>query len=135
MRVTVLPQASILTKAQRAAVSMMAKGCIVALVLPLSCFLFFTSQPYSCLCNCNDIVFIFREERSIVTGILPTPKTPLSSLPVGSNECFTVNILSCLWYPIPTVSLMNLLGGLHLGDLDTASTGHLKSFRSAAHLT
>ena len=29
-----------LTKAHRAAVSMMAKGCIVARVLPLGCFLF-----------------------------------------------------------------------------------------------
>ena len=30
MRVTILPKAVILTKAHRAAVSMMAKGCIVA---------------------------------------------------------------------------------------------------------
>ena len=30
MKVTVLPKAIILTKAHRAAVSMMAKGCIVA---------------------------------------------------------------------------------------------------------
>ena len=30
MRVTILPMAVILTKAHRAAVSMMAKGCIVA---------------------------------------------------------------------------------------------------------
>ena len=39
MRATVVPQAIILTKAHRAAVSIMAKGCIVAGVLPL-CFLF-----------------------------------------------------------------------------------------------
>ena len=37
MRDTILPYAIILTKAHRAAVSMMAKGCIV---LPLRCFLF-----------------------------------------------------------------------------------------------
>ena len=40
MRVTILPYASILTKAHRAAVSIMAKGCIVTLILPLRCFLF-----------------------------------------------------------------------------------------------
>ena len=40
MRTTILPKAIILTKAYRAAVSMMAKGCIVARVLPLRCFLF-----------------------------------------------------------------------------------------------
>ena len=39
MRATILPWAIILTKAHRAAVSMMAKGCIVARVLPLRCFL------------------------------------------------------------------------------------------------
>ena len=40
MRVTILPNAIILTKAQRATVGMLAKGCIVALILPLRCFLF-----------------------------------------------------------------------------------------------
>ena len=40
MRVTILTWAVILTKAHRAAVSMMAKGCIVARVLPLRYFLF-----------------------------------------------------------------------------------------------
>ena len=40
MRATILPKAIILTKAHRAAVSMMAKGCIVVRVLPLRCFLF-----------------------------------------------------------------------------------------------
>ena len=40
MRATILPYAFILTKAHRAAVSMMAKGCIVASILPLRCFLF-----------------------------------------------------------------------------------------------
>ena len=40
MGATRLPQAIILTKAFRATVSIMAKGCIVARVLPLRCFLF-----------------------------------------------------------------------------------------------
>ena len=40
MRATILPWAVMLTKAHRAAVSMMAKGCIVARVLHLKCFLF-----------------------------------------------------------------------------------------------
>ena len=40
MRATILPWVIILTKAHRAAVSIMAKGCIVAEVLPLRCFLF-----------------------------------------------------------------------------------------------
>ena len=40
MRATILPYAVILTNAHRAAVSMMAKGCIVARVLPLRYFLF-----------------------------------------------------------------------------------------------
>ena len=39
MRTTILPMAIILNKAHRAAVSMMAQWCIVALVLPLRCFL------------------------------------------------------------------------------------------------
>ena len=40
MRATILPYAIILTKAHRAAVSMMAKGSIVTRVLLLRCFLF-----------------------------------------------------------------------------------------------
>ena len=40
MRGTILPEAITLTKAYRAAVSMMAKGCIVARLLPMRCFLF-----------------------------------------------------------------------------------------------
>ena len=40
MRVTILPWTIILTKAHRAVVSITAKGCIVARVLPLRCFLF-----------------------------------------------------------------------------------------------
>ena len=45
MRATILPSAIILTKAHRAAVSMMAKGCIVA---ASEVFLVFTTQLYSC---------------------------------------------------------------------------------------
>ena len=54
MRATILPKAIILTKANRATVSMVAKGCIVARVLPLRCLLFLLpnyinfSAPY---CN------------------------------------------------------------------------------------
>ena len=40
MMATILPKAIILTQAHRATVSMMAKGCIVAIILPLRCFLF-----------------------------------------------------------------------------------------------
>ena len=40
MRATILHQAIILTKAYRAAVGMMAKGCIVALVLSMRYFSF-----------------------------------------------------------------------------------------------
>ena len=40
MMVTILPSAVLRTKAHRAMVSMIAKGCIVAQVLPLRCFLF-----------------------------------------------------------------------------------------------
>ena len=39
MRAIILPYAIKLTKAHRATVSMMAKGCILACVLPLKCFL------------------------------------------------------------------------------------------------
>ena len=35
-----------MTKAQRAAVSLIAKGCTVARVLPLRCILLFTTQLY-----------------------------------------------------------------------------------------
>ena len=40
MRVTILPYAIILTKAYRAAVSIMVKGCTVPRVLPLRCFFY-----------------------------------------------------------------------------------------------
>ena len=41
MRATILPKAIILTKAHMAAVSIMDKGCIVALILPPVCFYFY----------------------------------------------------------------------------------------------
>ena len=43
MRVTILPYAIIPTKALRAMVSMMAKGCFAAIILPLRSFIFFTT--------------------------------------------------------------------------------------------
>ena len=51
-------------------------------------FLIFTTKLCACLCNCNAIVFISSQEGSIATGILQTPNTPLSSLPVGSKMYF-----------------------------------------------
>ena len=56
MRATILTSAIILTKAHKATVSMMTKGCIVAQVLPLKCFLFLLPN-YTCLCNYNAICF------------------------------------------------------------------------------
>ena len=41
MKATLLPVAVLQTKAHRAAVSVMAKDCIVACVLPLRCFYFY----------------------------------------------------------------------------------------------
>ena len=40
MRATIFPYTNIQTEAHRVVVSMMTKGCIVASVLPLRCFLF-----------------------------------------------------------------------------------------------
>ena len=58
MRVTILPQAIILTKAHRGAVSMIAKGVYCSLSTASEVLLIFTTQLYSCLCNFNAIVFI-----------------------------------------------------------------------------
>ena len=44
MRATILSKAIMLTKANWAAVSIMAKGCIVVRVLSLRCFLFLLSN-------------------------------------------------------------------------------------------
>ena len=57
MRVTILPLAIILTKACRAAVSMMAKGCIEAGELPLRCFLFLLPN-YTNFLHYNAVVSI-----------------------------------------------------------------------------
>ena len=43
MRATILPWAIILTKAHRATVSIIAKGCIVAWLVPLRCSYFYYS--------------------------------------------------------------------------------------------
>ena len=48
-------------------------------------FLVFTTQLYSYVCNYHVIFFIYWQEGSIATGILPTPNTSLTSLPVGSK--------------------------------------------------
>ena len=49
-------------------------------------FHMFTTQLYSCFCSYNATVFIYWREGSIATGILQTPNTSLSSLPVGSKS-------------------------------------------------
>ena len=46
MRATILPQAVILSKGHRAAISMMAKGCIVGLSTASEVLLIFTTQLY-----------------------------------------------------------------------------------------
>ena len=48
-------------------------------------FLIFTTHLYLCLSNYNVKCFITLQEGSIATGILPTPNTSLSSLPVDGN--------------------------------------------------
>ena len=63
-------------------VCIMAKGCIVARVLPLRYFLFLLpnySRVYAMMMQYLHIL------RALATGILPTPNTSLSSLPVGSK--------------------------------------------------
>ena len=59
MRATIFPLALMLTKVGRAAVSMMAKLCIVACVLPQMCFLFLLPNIYSYLCNYNVIFSMY----------------------------------------------------------------------------
>ena len=81
MRAMILPKAIILTKACRVMVSVMAKGCIVARVLPLRCFLFLlpnytnitvslfylhqlvTSLKYSCLYTSKQQYFMLLTSR------------------------------------------------------------------------
>ena len=53
MRATILPYALVLTKAHRATVSVMAKGCMTT-----EGFLIFTTQFYACVGNYNARVFI-----------------------------------------------------------------------------
>ena len=77
MRATVLPKAIILTKARRAAVSIMAKGYLST---ASEVFLIFTTQLYSYLYNYNPIhVFPYAHKRKVLQQqysqppILPSP--------------------------------------------------------------
>ena len=73
-----------MTKAYRAAVNMMAKGCIVARVLPLRYFLFLLPNymhVYAIIMQ----HFLDFDER-VVLHQEYSPNTPLSSLPVGSKS-------------------------------------------------
>ena len=79
MRATILPKAIILNKSHRATVSIMAKG----VSYDSEGFLIFTTQLCSYLCNYYSIIFIYLQEGSFATGVLPTANTSLSSLPFG----------------------------------------------------
>ena len=70
---TILPhRLIILTKAHRAAVSVKAKGSIVACMSTASeVFLIFTTQLYSCLCNHNAIVFISWQDSDFIHAAYP----------------------------------------------------------------
>ena len=74
MRATLLPLAIILTMTGRAAVSMMPRGVL----RPEYCLwgVSYFYYPTSC-------IYFSWQERCIATGILPTPNTPLSSIPMG----------------------------------------------------
>ena len=71
MRAIILPKANILTNARRDPVNIMAKGCIVALALPLRSFLFL-------LPNYTNISVLFFYLHQLVTSLkyssLNTPK-------------------------------------------------------------
>ena len=67
------------------------QGVYCGLSTAFEVFLIFTTQLYWCLCNYNSIAFISWQDGSIATGILPTPNTSLSSLPVGSKCRFNGN--------------------------------------------
>ena len=73
----------------------------------------FTTQLCSYLCNYPVIFFIYLQERSIATGILPTPNTSLSSLPVGSKLPSR--------YMLPSYDMLTLL--LSLPGSDTPLSG------------
>ena len=64
MRATILPWAIILTKAHSVAVSIMAKGNIMALVLPLRCFLFFLPN-YTNISVCYSYLHYLEQASSI----------------------------------------------------------------------
>ena len=93
MRATILPKVIILTKAHRAAVSIMAnfQGVYCGL----------RTQLYLCLYNYNAIFFKSLHQGSIATGKLSGPNTPLSSLPVGNKWTRVItNILKSLKLPL-----------------------------------
>ena len=117
MRVTILPQAIILTKACWAMVSMMAKGCIASEV-----FLIFTTQLYSCLCNYNSIVFISWQEESIATEIFPIPNTSLSSLLLGSKNSY---LYRHMYRSDVFIELLYILGSFQLTSWSTVLPNHM----------
>ena len=71
---TILPSCITLTKAHRAAISMMAKGCIVALVQPLRCFLFLPANHIHIYPIITNIVHI------LTRGEYCNSQDPLSSV-------------------------------------------------------
>ena len=73
MSTTVLPQAIILTKAHRAAVSIVSKGCIVARVLSLRCFLFLLPNFTNFQCTvCSDEPEVFLSKYSQTAKLYAT---------------------------------------------------------------
>ena len=104
---TILPYAIILTKAHRAAVSIMAKGCIVARVLPLRSFFFFTTtlhQYFSVIC----LIPMFGDKPEVFfPKILPNSNTSCCSLPEGSKcstyLCSDLNLMREYYGQIPPV--------------------------------
>ena len=100
MRAIIFPLAIVLTKAHRAAVSTMAKGCIVALILPLRCFLI--SLPnYTNILVCFAFFSLFSEEPEVLireysqTAILHAahfqqPTLCQSPIPGNYHQCISV---------------------------------------------
>ena len=97
MRATIRPKAIILTKARRAVLSMMSKGRNVASVLPLRCFLFFTTQINVQLMHLKCTIVKYWQEGSVATWILPVCNTSCSSLPVGSKPRSYLNCALCTY--------------------------------------
>ena len=84
MSAPILPKANILTKTCTAAVSIMAKGCIVASALPLRCFLFLLLY-YIHISAIIMQYYSYTDKREVLQQkFSQPPNTYLSSLPVGS---------------------------------------------------